>query len=449
MAKKAKTRKPARKKQPEVSGKLGSVLDPQARYFGSHPLALKPPADILDPDPDRPPPPPPPLPASVPDTAFQFRPCLEQLGVPGLKDQVIAAVRRNAGAMAKVDYACINGSGRLGIWTRGTSSDAADAARKAGLQVIDVLGPGGGKFAVWINATYVRRTVFDGWTKSPQVLDGDGKPDPDGPLHIGEPTVEFRSPNKIITRVPGYDERPWPDVDFTFTIADTLFASGTEVMTQTVRDLDTDDWHILAAGLAWLLGSLVTPWFFIGFAVFGAQAVAIAQADAPNQDGAGSQLAARLPREIMLDIPLKLALEYTGTRVDPGGLTAFGDLRLVPRMPEVQIIGPRQIRVNEGETSVVASYRAEVKDTRNPVYQWSGDGKVINPAAAATSIRFSTATMRAGMRRTRHIRIDITDAGGLHAEHAEAVTIYMVRPSDTSIPPICIHRPWLPQCQDG
>jgi hypothetical protein len=101
------------------------------------------------------------------------------------------------------------------------------------------------------------------------------------------------------------------------------------------------------------------------------------------------------------------------------------------------------------ETSVVASYRAEVKDTRNPVYQWSGDGKVINPAAAATSIRFSTATMRAGMRRTRHIRIDITDAGGLHAEHAEAVTIYMVRPSDTSIPPICIHRPWLPQCQDG
>jgi hypothetical protein len=76
----------------------------------------------------------------------------------------------------------------------------------------------------------IRRQAFDTWNnpiKTPKRRNGDGDPDPNGPIHLTAFAVE--GPNKVVTRIFGFDERRWPDVDFVLTITDTLSAEGGEV----------------------------------------------------------------------------------------------------------------------------------------------------------------------------------------------------------------------------
>ena len=97
----------------------------------------------------------------------------------------------------------------------------------------------------FINSALIRRQALDGWNAAPKRLNGSGAPDPDGPIHLTGFSVSFESPNRVVTRVDGFDERPWPDVDFRLTTTDTLSLSGGQVQCTSEPDLDVDTRAVL------------------------------------------------------------------------------------------------------------------------------------------------------------------------------------------------------------
>ena len=83
----------------------------------------------------------------------------------------------------------------------------------------------------------------------PKRLDGDGNPDKNGSVHLTGFSVSFDSPDRVVTRVTGFDERPWPDVSFTVTATDTLSADGVNLHCDSDLDLDVDtSWISFLAG---------------------------------------------------------------------------------------------------------------------------------------------------------------------------------------------------------
>lgn len=191
-------------------------------------------------------------PVSSPDLALQFKPSLEEIeeefNVLQLKDKIISAIKTAYGANADVRYSGSNNVGRIGIWFRPSVSNSDNQARDRGLQAINILKESE-NFAIFINASYVKVEANRAWQQMPKVLNKDMKPDNGGPIHLTSLSVTFQSPNTIITRLSGFDERPWPDVDFVFTIKDVFNVSSTEITVATNNGLDVD-----TSWLNWLTG---------------------------------------------------------------------------------------------------------------------------------------------------------------------------------------------------
>ena len=108
-----------------------------------------------------------------------------------------------------------------------------------------------------------------------------------------------------MTRIGGFDERPWPDVDFTVSITDTLALSAGGVRCDSVTTLDADT--------SWL--NFLTGLFLIVFpplgAVFLVERIIVGSADAPQLgDGPGCSAAALIFREVMIPRGLKVVFSY-------------------------------------------------------------------------------------------------------------------------------------------
>ena len=205
--------------------------------------------------------------------------------------------------------------------------------------------------------------------------------------------------------------------------------------------------------------------------VFLVQRIIIGSRDAPDVDaGAGGAVPAMIPQEILIPAGLKVVASYTRLEVFPGAIVAGGFFEVVPRSPEVTIIGPLQIAVPEGTASVTRNYTLRTDDLRPPFHEvlstnlaarftgtvrprpgirWSGEGVALNPSAETTGFRFSLAGVRAGQVVTRRVAVVVVDVDGLSAS-AEVIVRVHVTPvqDDDGFPPICRFRPWLPQCQE-
>jgi hypothetical protein len=409
---------------------------------------------------DEPPPPPPPPPVSTPDLALQISFCLDDDMNTGL----VSAVRQAIGSNADVRTACVNNSQRIGIWLRPFVNDQDNQARNRGLERLNIIGTGE-TLAFFINSALIRRQAFDGWNAAPKRRNGDGDPDPNGPVHLTGFSVSFEGPNRVVTRVEGFDERPWPDVDFLLTTTDTLSLSGGQARCDSQRDLDVDtSWLNFLTGLF----LIVLPPLGIVFLV---QRIIIASRDEPDVNaGAGCGVPAMIPQEILIPAGLKVVASYTRLEVFPGAIVAGGFFDVIPRSPEVTITGPSQISVEEGTASLTQSYTLHTEDLRPPFHEvlsanvaaritgpeiprpkiaWSGEGVALSPSAETTGFRFNLAGAQAGQVITRRVAVVVVDVDGL-SDSAELIVRIHVTPADVDddFPPICRVKPWLPQCEE-
>jgi hypothetical protein len=419
----------------------------QPRLRGSHssqqPLIARrrPPGDGDDGPPDdggEPPPPPPPV--SVPDVAMQFSPCLPD----AVRADVVAAIRQATGGTADVRALCQNQSERIGLWFRPVVNPDDNAARDRGLQRLNLLQVGE-TAAFFINSSLIYRTAFDAWNQQARRLNGDGNPDPNGPIHLTSFSVSFESPNRVVTRIGGFDERPWPDVDFTVAITDTLSLSAGGVRCDSVTTLDADT--------SWL--NFLTGLFLIVFpplgAIFLVERIIVGAIDAPQLGaGPGCNAAALIFREVMIPHGLKVDFSYQRLNVGSGGIFTGGSFAVVPRTPEVFLNGPTQLSVPEGTSSVVRSFGVRTEDLRPSLHiVWSGDGVPLNQGAETTGIRFNLGSTSPGQILAQRVAVRVTDADGLAAETAMIVSIHVVpQDDDDHFPPVCKQKPWLPQCQE-
>ncbi len=442
--------KPREPKIPEEA-RVAIPQPPQTRILGSHPAGLQ----LLRrrepdgfPEPDgrpEPEPQPPPPPVSTPDLAFQFSPCLPDL----LRSRVVDAVRRAIAPNADVRAACSEGTERIGIWFRPSPSEDDSQARVRGLERLGVI-RSGESLAVFINSALIRRSAQDNWNATPKRLDGNGRPDPDGPVHLTGMSISFQGPDRVVTRVSGFDERPWPDVDFELVITETLSVSGGEVQCHSESDLDVDTtWLHVLTGLFTGLGALVSPWFFLGAAIFVVQNIIIAGVDAPDTGtGAGCGAAQLIPREIMFEGNQKAVFVYNRVNVSAGGIFAGGLYMVIDREPEVLISGPRQLSVDFRTNSVRRVYSIRPDDLRGALrIGWTADGTVVNPTSRSTVIEFDLDEAAPGSVQTRRVEVSVTDEDDLVAVDEAFVRIHVTDLLEEGLPPICRVKPWLPQCR--
>jgi hypothetical protein len=366
-----------------------------------------------------------------------------------LSNAVVSAVRQAIhDPNADVRTACINGTQRIGVWLRPFVNNQDNQARDRGIQRLNVIGAGE-MLTFFINSALVRRGALDGFNVAPKRLNGDGGPDPNGPIHLTGFSLSFESPNRVVTRIDGFDERPWPDVDFHLTITDTLSVSGGQVHCNSQRDLDVDT--------SWL--NFLTGLFLIVLpplgAVFLVERIIIASVDAPDADaGPGCAAAAMIPREILIPGREKVVPSYSRVEVSSGGIFAGGSFMVIPRTPEVAIAGPSQISVVEGTASLSRSYSLRTVDLlprdAEPSFQiaWSGEGFAVNPNAETTSFRFNLTGAQVGEVLTRRVAVRVTDADNLVASSELIVRIHVTPADEDDFPPVCRVKPWLPQCQE-
>jgi hypothetical protein len=256
-------------------------------------------------------------------------------------------------------------------------------------------------------------------------------------------SLSFESPNRVVTKIGGFDERPWPDVSFTITITDTLSLSGGVVGCESVPTLDTDTgWLNFLTGLF----LVVLPPLGVVFLV---ERIIVGGAATPHPgEGAGCGAAANIPHEILIPGGLKVVASYQRLNVSSGGIFTGGSFDVVARVPQVFLIGPTQLSVKEGTTSVVRAFGFRTEDLRPALHiVWGGDGFPSNPGAETTGIRFNLGSSRAGQVLTRRVSVRVTDADGLAAEADVVVSIHIVPAEDDNFPPICKSKPWLPQCK--
>ena len=286
-----------------------------------------------DPEPGPRPDPGPPPAVSTPDIGFQFSPCPPDLQQNALISAIRDALNQPA---ADVRQLCLNGTYRIGVWLRASTGEADSAARDRGIQSLNLL-KGGETFAAFVNSTMIRQNAVDVWNKVPKRLNGDGNPDPGGPTHLTGFSVSFESPNRVVTRIDGFDERPWPDVDFHVIITDTLSVSAAELQCSHEQKTDADNsWLNTLTGIFTGLGLILSNAFFLPAAVFLGEDIIVSSVSAPDvhTGGAGCGAVALFPKEILLrSIPilgtLMVVPRYSRLEVSGGGIFAGGTYELI------------------------------------------------------------------------------------------------------------------------
>ncbi|MGB7015468.1 MAG: hypothetical protein WBD69_05885 [Candidatus Cybelea sp.] len=390
-------------------------------------------------------------PISAPDIALQFVPCLETISAPGidLKAEVIAAIQSAIPGSGDVLYQCVDGSGCIGIWMSPKGNDQVEAARTAGLGAISLLDGEAGNFAIWVNASFIRSRAVSAFNTVPKRTNEDGTSNPTGPVHLTGVSIDFVSPNSIVTEITGYDETPWPDVSFTLSISDTFSVSGSQVHVQSGTSLDVDQSFIdLLLGISAILATFVSPAFYFAVLGFVAEGAIIVSTEPGNfGGGAGAAAAQNIPTDILIPQGQKIVFKYNGVAIDAGGMTAFAQMLLMARTPGLTMVGPRQISVDPGSSQVTRAFQVDTYDLLSPVkVSWTGAVTATPPNGRYTSATFDYSGLAPGGSLSRELRATATDADGLSAETTVFVEIFMTK-TGANIPPECLTKPWLPQCR--
>jgi hypothetical protein len=400
-------------------------------------------------------PPPPPPPTSVPDFAMEFEPCLDEFkdifdDVPdNLEEIVLRGLRALFGGDVRSLCSISQDTGRrtqkFGIWLTLATSESVSNARDRGVQAIDFSIPSR-SFTFFISSSFLRRIASDAWDNQPKILNGDFIPDPNGPIHLTSFSVSFDFPDKVVTKVGGFDERPWPDLPFEYVVTDTMTVNGFKVKADSVTKLIADDTlqKILAA-ISLPVGGILLSSLFL------AQVIFISLIDDPDpQSGVGGVAAELFPTELMIRGGKKIVLIYgTPPRVTGGGIWAEGGFLSVNREPSVSILGKSEIAVKPGSSFVTGVYEVTTEDLLSPLsISWKADNPVLG-SPKRTSLAFRYPEASPGEIIERQISVSVTDVDNLVATAEKTVRIFVTAEEDDPIDPECQAKPWSPHCREA
>jgi hypothetical protein len=411
--------------------------------------------------PDDPPPPPPTDPCAgmpfvwQPDLAAQLNTFFDECPSAADLTRIQDAVGRNLALFQlhdpEVRVSCANANVFIRIWgTRVQPGSCEDKARERA-DVPDLVA--GGNFGIFINSTLIRRLAADAFAQAPKQLSSSGGPSPFGPIHLTGLSVVFTPPNIIETRVFGYDDRPWPSVDFTHVIDDTLLALGQSIPASH-NEMSLFDQIISALLLA--VFSVAFP-FILPIAAF----VIFSDIDAAVNTssgglvagGVGARLMETLPKQIALpatggivalpfarrrarlglgpDVTVqqkleKLVIAYVAPTVDDRGLFVGALANRRDRVPAAHIAGPATLTMFPSAGAAIAEYGAVPEDFFGTLtYKWSvgGNDTVTTPDHPRTKVRFRRAGAKPGDSFERTISLTVTDQEGSSATAERTITI--------------------------
>jgi len=353
--------------------------------------------------------------------------------------QVETAIRRAVEADfpgAHVESGCV-GEGQpageaaaFGIWVRPPDplTDAGREAMRAGLARPIDRAPGQ-TIAFFLNGRFYRRLAERAWNGQSRRLDGNGRPQADGPVHLTALRVGLEPPATLVTTVEGFDGRPPAEAGFSVTIDETFqVETGSLVLARRQElDVDTAVGDVLTVALAELM--FVTPWLapLHGLAVY--QTVQLPSTQAPRTGGVGGAMVSRfMPPAIAVKGGRKRPVSYTGRFVvKPQGVFAGGFVgEEVPRTPSMRLVGPSALVAAKGQGTVTGRWRAEVDDLRAPLsYLWTSDGEVeVHGSGAEVTVRF--AAPPPGGVRLGQVGVTVTDDDALVVAGTRKVQLSVV-----------------------
>ena len=397
-----------------------------AALVGSHPRGREPNGEPEPPTPQ----------VSVPDMALQMSPCLgtlEQLLHIDIADELVAALRSRFGSDIRRRCVTVAGTNRqvetIGVWSRPSGSAEADAARNRGLSAVSIL-QGGHPLAFFFSKTLLRAKLQQAFNDMPgHRFDTHGHPDPDGPIHLTGISLQLVPPRTVKTFIDGFDERPFPDIDFRITVTDELSTSGGHLVCDTTHKIDTD------TRLLNFLAVITAP-----LLVFLIEGIVVAiNTEAPGTTAADCWVDALAEEEILITGGQKVLLSYGDVEVTSAGLiltAPAGGLPVVDdRVPSIDIIGPRRVVDNLGTGTARASYGAQPNDMRNRIrVRWSLDGTTLSADAKPADAQRITFFPTPGATMSKRVRVSATDADGLTAEDELTVTVSSRVPPGGNLP---------------
>jgi len=345
----------------------------------------------------------------------------------------IAAILPNVEARAT----CANRATTIGIWLeRALTSEEADA-RERSLQRFALL-TGDETVAILITLRALRAFAQAGFDRMPRRLSEDGTPSSDGPIHLERISIDLLPPNAIVTRIEGFDDRPWPDTDFTATITDSIVRVLRSVpclneQSSDLRGLQCDssqdvDVDTADTALALFLGIVTLP-FGIYFLEEFARAAGGGDGDGDGDSGAvGCALARLLQRPIQRPgralIGSLLHIDFERANVTSAGFLFGGKLTPCQRFPRVTIDGPRSFAISTERASVSGIYRARTANTYGELsYRWTAThARVHSPTARTSEITFHVNAPETELTEAE-VTLTVTDGDGAFAPVTSTVRI--------------------------
>ncbi|MGH9194193.1 MAG: hypothetical protein ACRD1T_00455 [Acidimicrobiia bacterium] len=278
--------------------------DARLRLLGDHPAAAMSllrreddPEPTPIPEPSDEPPPPPLYPTiAPPDWGFQFldaglriqraplppratNPCLPDAYrtvlhntlQTGFRDMFVQLSQQNpplllGNLIPEVRGECLDRIEHVGVWHHYTEIDQVADARDEGMRRLALL-HADETFGSFLNSQIIRYlTHFIAWVPLPKRINASGHPDPNGSIHLTGMTIEFISPNQVVTRVSGFVQDVYPDLPFEYVITERVFVSGGIPQCETVDELHVDyDWrHRLQLALVYVFYPFIQFISFIG-----------------------------------------------------------------------------------------------------------------------------------------------------------------------------------------
>ena len=390
----------------------------------------------------------------APLVAAQVRLDLGNVECPSESDlqRVVQAVRAQFAAVvpnADVRVRCVDRVLGIGVWNPGGASSACEsAARDRALERLDLVAPGE-NFGFYLSASLLNERAQEAFAAAPKRLTGNGSPSSSGPIHLTGLRVEFVAPDTVLTRIDGYDDRPWPDVGFTLTITDriTKFA-----VLETTSDVDTHGaWVAVLAGLLLGAATLFVPVLLplTLFVVWGDLDSALDNTSGAGQAGVGGRALGLVPVRVPLPGSRALVIGYISTEVTAAGMFFSGIASSQPRTATAGVNGPTRMVITETVGGASAVYGVHGDDTFGGlVVRWSAEPGVLiqSPTSARTKVTFLRGSHTASSAPfTRTLRAAVHDEDGFTADLALDVQLTVVEESETT--PLCTARPWLPACQ--
>ena len=313
----------------------------------------------------------------------------------------------------------------IGLWA--DDGGDTDAQLEAALRAAGPLVPGRGA-ALLFTASALQFIASNAWGSVNKKIDA-----PIGFVRLSDDISVEIDTDVIVTTVRGqYKVRFMPNLPFKLRIRERLDVQRTGGPPPLVV-VESTTKVVVGVLKAGAILSLLSP--ALGALTFW-KGDELAERIAPTPDvgGAGGNLAAQWPAEIVTDIapparPGKFILLWTDLLVDATGVRTRGAFLPSARTPEVFINGPASIALQQPHGSTVATYRVVTLDLRPPLQRlrWIIDG-VTAGRRATQEVRFGTPGVVDPPEETRLVRVEVTDADGLVAVRERSVH-FQVKPA--------------------